>query len=348
MTGLKIVVIGSGGFLGRKLCSKLSKFNLLSVNKSSSFEIKRLCFFDQNKPNDLRIFKNDSRISFKQGDLTSERTIMEILDPENCSKVICIHLAALLSGYSEENFDLGMKINTWGTLNVMERMRNLTNFLSKPQVYVFTSTDYVACFNKNNRNKPTSEESFRLSPVSYGIQKATNELFICDYTRKGFLDGRIGRISAIIGRPGWSNSISYPYTGIFTQPLEGKNYDVSLPLNSPYPCSSLNNNVNSIICLTKVFGKDLGHNRVVQLPAQSWTLDNIWTATKLVAKELKISLGKVRYVDSSKGNTTVKQINVCPHVDCSRAKKLGLPFELDLKTIIRNYCKNYIIKKKYD
>ena len=37
---------------------------------------------------------------------------------------------------------------------------------------------------------------------------------------QGFIDGRVGRLSAVIGRPGWSNSISYPYTGIFTQPLE--------------------------------------------------------------------------------------------------------------------------------
>jgi len=271
---------------------------------------------------------------------------MEIFDPENCSKVICIHLAALLSGYAEENFDLGMKINTWGTLNIMERIRNLTNFLQEPQIYVFTSTDYVACFNEYNQTKPTNEESFRLSPVSYGIQKATSELFICDYTRKGFLDGRVGRISAIIGRPGWSNSISYPYTGIFTQPIEGKNYDVSLPLDIPYPCSNLNNNVNSIICLTKIFGKDLGHNRIIQLPAQSWTLNNVWTATKEVAKEFKISLGKVRYVDVYKGNTTIKQINVCPYVDCSRSKKLGLPFDLDLKDIIRDYCKNYHLNIK--
>lgn len=113
----------------------------------------------------------------------------------------------------------------------MERVRALKETLGAPQIYAYVSTDYVACFNEQNRTHPVTEESFRLSPVSYGVQKACNELLISDYTRKGFMDGRVGRLSAVIGRPGFSNSISYPFTGIFTQPLEGKDYDVPLPMD---------------------------------------------------------------------------------------------------------------------
>ena len=82
-----------------------------------------------------------------------------------------LHLAALLSGYAEENFDLGMKVNLHGTLNVMERVRELGAKLGAPQIYLYVSTDYVACFNEYNRTHPVTEESFRLSPVSYGVQK---------------------------------------------------------------------------------------------------------------------------------------------------------------------------------
>lgn len=130
------------------------------------------------------------------------------LAPEGCTRVTVIHLAAILSGYAEENFDLGMKVNLHGTLNVMEVLRGLCPLLGGPQVYTYVSTDYVACFNEYNQTHPVTEESFRLSPVSYGCQKACCELLICDYSRKGFLDGRVGRLSAVIGRPGWSNSIS--------------------------------------------------------------------------------------------------------------------------------------------
>ena len=72
----------------------------------------------------------------------------------------------------------------FGTLNVMERVRKVGEAAGTPQTYVYASTDYVACFNEYNRTHPVTEESFRLSPVSYGCQKACCEILISDYTRK--------------------------------------------------------------------------------------------------------------------------------------------------------------------
>jgi len=289
--------------------------------------------------------KKDPRVEIVIGDLCEKETMNRTLDPGDCTRVTTIHLAALLSGDSEDKFDLGMKINLYGTINVMEAVRALGPKLGGPQIYVYTSTDYVAAFNDYNKKHPVTEESFRLSPVSYGVQKACNELLVCDYTRKGFIDGRVGRLSAVIGRPGFSNSISYPYTGIFTQPLEGKDYNVPLPMQIPYPCSSLNNNTHCFVFLAgKVDGFKLGHNRVVQLPAKSYTLDMIWEATQQVAKEENIKLGKISKVAANQGSTTIKEINVCPYVDCSKAKALGLPMNVDLKEIIRDYVLTYIKK----
>lgn len=54
----------------------------------------------------------------------------------------------------------------------MERVRALKEKLGKPQVYVYVSTDYVACFNEYNKTHPVTEESFRLSPVSYVLVRA--------------------------------------------------------------------------------------------------------------------------------------------------------------------------------
>ena len=67
---------------------------------------------------------------------------------------------------------------------------------------------------------------------------------------------------AFVGRPGWPNSISYPYTGIFTQPLENKGYDCPLPMEVPYPCSALNTSVKALIFLsTKVGSEAIGRCR---------------------------------------------------------------------------------------
>ena len=180
---------------------------------------------------------------------------------------------------------------------------------------------------------------------SYGVQKACNELLLSDYTRKGFVDARVCRLSAVIGRPGWSNSISYPYTGIFTQPLEGKDYKVPLPMDINYPCSALNNNVASIIhMVSKVDGTAIGHNRVVQMPCRSYTLKMIHEATIEVAAEEQITLGKVEQGSASDGSTTVSEIDVCPHVSCEKAVKLGCPNDVVLKEIIRDYVNTYIKK----
>jgi len=303
--------------------------------------------FDNNEKSIPDFLKKDPRVEIVIGDLCSPTDIGRAVDPKGATRVTTIHLAALLSGNSEDNFDLGMKINLYGTLNVMENVRALKQKLGAPQIYVYSSTDYVAAYNEYNKTHPVSEESFRLSPVSYGVQKACNELLVCDYTRKGFLDGRVGRLSAVIGRPGFSNSISYPYTGIFTQPLEGKDYDVPLPMQIPYPCSSLNTNVDAFVFMAgKLDGEKLGHNRVIQLPAKSYTLQQIWDATQKVAKEEGVKLGKIRSVSANTGATTIKEINVCPVVDVSKAKALGMQTEFELSEIIRDYIKNYINKSK--
>eukprot|EP01123_Difflugia_compressa_P004212 TRINITY_DN15578_c0_g1_i1.p1 TRINITY_DN15578_c0_g1~~TRINITY_DN15578_c0_g1_i1.p1 ORF type:complete len:349 (-),score=64.99 TRINITY_DN15578_c0_g1_i1:95-1141(-) len=343
---IRIVIIGAGGLVGIRLSQAILAKQQFHISPSKTLPIRKIVLFDVSASSIPDSLKIDPRVEVIIGDLCDKETIQRALKPEGATRVTTIHLAALLSGNSEDNFDLGMKINLFGTINVMEQVRALAPILGGPQIYVYTSTDYVSAFTPYNKTHPVNEESFRLSPVSYGVQKACNELLVCDYTRKGFIDGRVARLSAVIGRPGFSNSISYPYTGIFTQPLEGKDYSVSLPMDIPYPCSSLNTNTDCFVFLAgQLDGDKLGHNRVIQLPAKSWTLNDIYKATLEVAKEEGIRLGKVTQVEATKGTTTIKEINVCPYVDCSKAQALGLPMSVDLKDIIRDYVHTYIKPK---
>jgi len=342
-----VVVLGCSGLVGSALSKRIVHFSEMSVcDGNRPLKVKRIVLLSRRRTNEVdQILRTDSRVKFIKGDICNPRDIKEALDPEGCTRLTVYHLAALLSGNSEENFDLGMKVNLFGTLRIMEEIRRIGVELGAPQIYVFTSSDYVTCFNKTNRENPTNEESFRLSPVSYGCQKACIELLLSDYSRKGFIDGRIARLSAVIGRPGWSNSISFPYTGIFTIPLAGKDYECPLPLDVQYPCSMLSNNVEVFIKVgTTVRGEDIGHNRVIQFPCISLTLRDIWKATQEFAHEEGITLGTVSVVDSSAGSTTVKEINVCPRVSCAKAKRLGLPMRFDMKEIAREfyhtYCKN--------
>eukprot|EP01125_Pyxidicula_operculata_P013346 TRINITY_DN4420_c0_g1_i1.p1 TRINITY_DN4420_c0_g1~~TRINITY_DN4420_c0_g1_i1.p1 ORF type:complete len:311 (+),score=48.18 TRINITY_DN4420_c0_g1_i1:3-935(+) len=293
---LKLVIIGAGGLVGARLSEKCIQLKDMHISPQTALPLKKILLFDVSDKGIPDIVKADPRVSVVLGDLCDKDTMKKVVDADGCTRVTTIHLAALLSGPSELDFDLGMKINLFGTINVMDCIRELSARLGSPQIYVYTSTDYVAAFNEYNKSHPVNEESFRLSPVSYGAQKACNELLVCDYTRKNFLDGRVARLSAVIGRPGFSNSISYPYTGIFTETLAGKHYKVSLPMDQPYPCSSLNNNVDCMLYVAGKLDADqmkslYQHNVVIQFPAKSWTLNIIWAATQDVAKKEGIQLG---------------------------------------------------------
>ena len=204
---LKIVVLGSNGFIGSRLCLKLSTLKKFYISPTEQISLDKIILFDINESKD-NYFKNkilsDPRCEFIYGDICDKQTIIKVLDPQMIyTRVTVIHLAAVLSGYCEQNFDLGMKVNLYGSLNVIESLREITKTKSilngKPQIYFYSSTDYTLCFNDTNRKIPTNEESFRLSPVSYGCQKACMEILISDYTRKGFIDGRVGRFAAVIG-----------------------------------------------------------------------------------------------------------------------------------------------------
>ena len=204
---LKLVVLGSNGFVGSRLCLKLSTLKKFYISPTEQVTLGKIILFDVNESKD-QYFKDkiasDPRCEFIYGDISDKSTVLKLLDPENrYTRVTVIHLAAVLSGYCEQDFDLGMKVNLYGTLNVLEALRQITKEKSilggKPQIYFYSSTDYTLCFNDTNRAIPTNEESFRLSPVSYGCQKACVEILVSDYTRKGFIDGRVGRFAAVIG-----------------------------------------------------------------------------------------------------------------------------------------------------
>ena len=283
-TGVKVVILGAGGLVGARMSQTLVEMEQFPVSATQSEPLKEIVLFDMRPMTELpEVVLNDPRVVQKVGDMCDKAVIEEAFSPNGATSVSVIHLAAVLSGYAEDDFDLGMKVNFYGTLDILDCLREIGQTLGKPQKYVFASSDYVNCFNTTNREAPTNEESFRLSSASYGIQKACMELMICDYSRKGFVDGRVGRLCNVIGRPVYSNVVSYISTAIFTQPLEGKDYGVAIPMDVKYPISCLDNNVNCFLYLAGALeGSRMDTpdycNRVIQLPGISVTLEEIWEA----------------------------------------------------------------------
>jgi D-erythronate 2-dehydrogenase len=128
---------------------------------------------------------------------------------------VIFHLAAIVSGEAEADFDKGLSINLDGTRHLLDAIRR--EMAEHPPRVVFTSS--IAVF-----GAPFPEaipDSFHHTPLtSYGTQKAICELLLADYSRRGFLDGIGIRLPTICVRPGKPNkAASGFFSGIIREPL---------------------------------------------------------------------------------------------------------------------------------
>jgi nucleoside-diphosphate-sugar epimerase len=131
---------------------------------------------------------------------------------------VIFHLAGVVSGEAETDFEKGYRVNLDGTRALIEAIRAVGDGY-KPKV-VFTSS--IAVF-----GAPFPEaigDEFHLTPLtSYGTQKAICELLLADYTRRGFLEGVGIRLPSIVVRPGKPNkAASGFFSGIIREPLNGQ------------------------------------------------------------------------------------------------------------------------------
>ena len=139
---------------------------------------------------------------------------------------IIFHLAAIVSGQAEEEFDLGWNINTKGSWGLFESIRELGDDY-KPRL-VFTSS--IAVFGAPFPEK-IPDDFFTTPLTSYGAQKAISELLLADYSRKGMVDGISIRLPTICVRPGKPNlAASGFFSGIIREPLNG--IEARLPVST--------------------------------------------------------------------------------------------------------------------
>ena len=130
---------------------------------------------------------------------------------------VIFHLAAVVSGEAEADFDKGYAVNFDGTRALFEAIRALPDY--RPRV-IFASS--IAVFGAPFPE--TIPEEFHLTPLtSYGTQKAMGELMLADYTRRGFIDGVGLRLPTICVRPGRPNkAASGFFSNILREPLAGQ------------------------------------------------------------------------------------------------------------------------------
>ncbi|MGH8800440.1 MAG: D-erythronate dehydrogenase, partial [Casimicrobiaceae bacterium] len=146
------------------------------------------------------------------GDLADPAVVERVLTVDTDS---IFHLAAVVSGQAEAEFDTGMRVNLDATRALLERCRRLR----RPPKFVFSSS--LAVFG-GTLPEPVPDDAPVTPQTSYGAQKAIGELLVYDMTRKGFVDGRSLRLPTVTVRPGKPNKAASSFaSGIIREPLAG-------------------------------------------------------------------------------------------------------------------------------
>jgi len=310
-----IVVTGGAGFLGSQLID-----TLLRVGRHSA-----VAHFDKIISVDLVPCPiDDSRLQSVTGNIAEPGFVRHLISKDT---VAVYHMAAVLSGQSEAEFDTGMRINVDGTRALLEAAR-LTDRVPR---FIFVSS--LAVF--GGPLPDVIPEKFALMPrSSYGAQKAIGELLVGDYTRKGYLDGRVCRLPTIVVRPGTPNSAASSFaSSIIREPLAGIAANNPVPPDTRMWLSSPGQVIRNLLHAAAVDAADLGDNRVINMPGISITVAEMLDSLERVAGT------KARALVTARPDQRVADI-VCSWpgaFDIARALELGFSRDVDFDSNIRQY-----------
>lgn len=226
---LRILVTGAAGFIGQMVVNALAARDTVLLNGTER-RISAILATDMAEAELEKLAARHRRVHALPGTLSSQDVLARVRDD---APDLVIHLAAVVSGQAEADYDLGMVVNLQGTIDLI----NACRAMAKPPVFLFSSS--VAVFSCA-ANDTISEDTLPAPRSSYGTQKLMGELLVRDATRKGFILGRSLRFPTISVRPGAANKAASSFaSGIIREPLAGQEAilpvgrDLRLHLASP-------------------------------------------------------------------------------------------------------------------
>lgn len=264
---MKILITGGAGMIGRKLAQRLARDGSLAGRPITSVVLHDVV----EAP---RCPDCPFPMTVKVGDLSRPGEAEELVADR---PDVIFHLAAVVSGEAELDFDKGYRINLDGTRYLFEAIRKAGN---KPRV-VFTSS--IAVFGAPFP-EAIGDEFFTTPLTSYGTQKAICELLLADYTRKGFLDGIGIRLPTICVRPGKPNkAASGFFSSIIREPLAGQEALLPVSEDVRHWHASPRAAVGFLLHAAALDGEVVGPRRNLTMPGVSVTVGEQIEALRKVA-----------------------------------------------------------------
>jgi D-erythronate 2-dehydrogenase len=310
---MKVLVTGAAGFLGTRV------IKALLVNTGDGPHASRIVAADI-----AACPIADSRVESRTGTIADRAFINAIVEPD---VDVVFHLAAVLSGQSEAEFDVGMQVNVDATRNLLEACRALR----RPPRFVFSST--VAVFGAD-LPEVVPEDSVLQPQSSYGTAKAITELLVREYSRRGFIDGIACRLATVTVRPGKPNSaLSSFVSGIIREPLAGIDAVCPVPLDTRIWVSSPGVVTSNLIHAARVPASALAGDVSVNLPGLTVT-----PAQMLASLERAASAAARARVRCEIDPRVARIFATWPGaLDDRRARRLGFTGDQNVDDIVQQY-----------
>jgi D-erythronate 2-dehydrogenase len=264
---MRILVLGAAGMVGARLVARLLRDGRLGdtpITAIDAFDVVPATLPDPGAV----------ALAVEAGDIADRATVDRLVArrPD-----VVFHLAAIVSGEAEADFDKGYRINLDGTRFLFEAIRREGN---TPRV-VFTSS--IGVFGAPY-DDPITDTYIPAPLTSYGTQKMIGELLLNDFTRKGFFDGIGIRLPTIVVRPGKPNkAASSFFSGIIREPLAGMDADLPVSEDVRHWVASPSAAVEFLVHGATMDLSQLGPRRCLTMPGLSVTVGEMLAALREVA-----------------------------------------------------------------
>ena len=316
---MRALIIGGAGMVGRKLAERIARDGHMGGREVTSLHLADVV--PPSAPVGIEAETSTADLS-EPG--TAERLIEERPD-------VVFHLAAIVSGEAERDFDKGYRINLDGTRALLDAIHAVPDY--RPRV-VFTSS--IAVF-----GRPFPEiipDDYNLTPLtSYGAQKAMGELLLADHTRRGHMDGMTIRLPTICIRPGKPNAAASSFfSGILREPINGQEAVLPVSEDVRHWFASPRSAVGFLLHAASLPMEKIGPHASLDMPGLSATVGEEIEALRRVVGE-----DAAKLIRREPDPEIERIVAGWPQAfEAKRARGLGFEAETSMDEIIRIYLED--------